>query len=528
MTFAQDQNDYADVIQALGESSLADGQTLSNALTLEGIPFWEVFAAENAWRHMTTAVSTTTLVENAKYWIKPSAMRARETIKRLAITRWNDSGCSSWPSSPVVLCMGLTPRMYRDVLEPVAQYLAISADCQIVVLGDALTQLSDVRDADMKISDQTLWHHWGTEARALEKDLIGSLERLLYEVVTTKGLKELVQGLGSHWADAAYKMLNLFFRCYLPQIVPQAALAKHILARHTPAFVLSPDTSDARVRLYTLLATKMGVPTLEVQFGLAGAEAVEWRFCAADFVSVWGKESQDALLRQKVESAKILLTGSPRYDSLVAPSPLVVKRQRERLGVMDSRKIILLASTYVDKTHSEYAKPEVLLEMKRAIFDAIQTTPEVLLVVKPHPHEDVESTRILAGQTENIVFADRVSDIRELIIMSDAFISFGSTATIDALAADKLTICPIFPGWPFSETFRASGAVCVPETGDEIISLFSMIAEGELPAGDDERNSARVRYLERILYKLDGQASSRIGQHIIQMAKLQSITTKYS
>jgi hypothetical protein len=528
LAFADDQNEYANIIEALGKAILPDGRSLSQALTFEGVPFWEVFSPELAWRHLTTAVASKTLLENAKLWIKPTALHARDLLRSLTVSRRSESGCGTWPAAPTVLCMGMTPRMYRDVLEPVAQYVATHCDCRIVVLGDAPVQFSAHKDAAVRIGGQVIWHHWEADARELAKRLALALERFRRDVAAANGLRTLLRGLDRERSAAVSKMLGMLFRCYLSQLIPQAAIALHVLTRHRPALVLSSDTSDARVRLYTLLAKRMGIPTMEVQFGLAGDESIEWRFFSADCVAVWGEEGKDALLQQKVPTTKIVQTGTPRHDALVSPPAEVISRQRSALGLTDTRPIVLLASTYVDRTHNEYARPEVLLDMKRAIFDAASKTPGMVLVVKPHPHENVEATRALAGQAANIVFVDKASDIRDFIAMSDAFVSFGSTATIDALIANKPTICPIFPGWPFSENYRASGSVWIPETREEVRRLFSRIVEEKSLTEGDEMKSARIRYLDRIVYRLDNLAASRIGQKVIKMAKLETSTFRCS
>ena len=77
-------------------------------------------------------------------------------------------------------------------------------------------------------------------------------------------------------------VFNRFFRAYLPLFVPQAVVAQHILENHRPALIISPDVADPRTRVYTLLCRQMGIPCLNVQFGMAGEEGIEWRFFSAD------------------------------------------------------------------------------------------------------------------------------------------------------------------------------------------------------------------------------------------------------
>lgn len=511
MSFAEVQNRYAALIENLGRSRLPSGKTVSETLTVEDIPFWEIFSAELAWRHLTTAVAATTLLAKAKLLVKPFALRLKEGVQDAIVRHRDASGCSSWPAGPTFLALGLTPRMYRDVLEPVMGYLTSDGSCRAVVLVDKPYPSGD-QTCGRGVTHQMLWQHWGSEVRQQTQQIRESVRQIESEFAGSKVLLDLHQAADQPMSEALSKVFYLLFKCYLPLILPQAAIAKHILTRHRPALVLSPDTSDARTRIYTLLGKRMNIPCMDIQFGLVGDEAVEWRFFAADCVAVWGAASKEALLKQGVPESKILLTGSPRHDALLHPVESKIMDSRRKLNLVAGRKVILLASTYTDSTHTEYSSPETLREMKCAVFEAAEKIPEITLVVKPHPHEDVRETQALAGGAKNIVFADKTSDIRDLIAICDAFISFGSTATIDALIANRLSICPIFPGWPFSEEFRRSGAMLVPETFDQIKAVFLEIAKGGQACETGILKSARQSYLTRIAYKADGQATIRIGE----------------
>jgi len=517
LSFAEVQNRYATLIENLGRSRLPTGKTVSETLTVEDIPFWEIFSAELAWRHLTTAVAATTPWAKAKLLVKPFALRLKEGMHGAIVRHQDASGCSGWPAGPTFLALGLTPRMYRDVLEPVMAYLTSDDSCRAVVLTDKPYPDSSPA-CGSGISYQMLWQHWDSVVRQQTQQLRESVRQVESEFTRSKALLDLPQAADRPMSAALDKVFYLLFKCYLPLILPQAAIAKHILTRHRPALVLSPDTSDARTRIYTLLSKRLNIPCMDIQFGLAGDEAVEWRFFAADCVAVWGEASKEALLKQGVPESRILLTGSPRHDALVHPAESKIRESRRTLNLVAGRKVVLLASTYTDSTHTEYSRPETLRKMKCAIFEAAEKIPEITLVVKPHPHEDVRETQALAGGAKNIVFADKTSDIRDLIAVCDAFVSFGSTATIDALIANKLSICPIFPGWPFSEEFKRSGAVLVPETFDQIMTIFRRIAQGEQARKIDVLQSARQSYLTRIAYKADGLATTRIGEQARIMA----------
>lgn len=516
MNFVDEQNYYASLIENLGQSILPSGKTLSEALTIDGIPFWDVFSSELAWRHLTTAVAATTPFANAKLLAKPLVLRLKERLKRLGDAQRAAYGSSNWPAYPTILCLGFTARMYRDVLEPVVARLTAGGGYKVVVLSDAPYPGSD-KNLNKNVLYQQLWQYWNRDLERQLRELRQTVRRIAAELAVSKTLDNLFPKDDPRISMALRKVFYLLFRCYLPLIFRQAVIAKHILSKHRPSLVLSPDTSDARARIYTLLSRSMRIPSMDVQFGLTGDEGVEWRFFSADRVAVWGDSSKAALLKQGVPEKKIFITGSPRHDALVHPLQSIIASTRGSLGLTDGRPVILLASTYTDSTHTGYSRPEILQAMKRAIFDAAGKNPEMVLVVKPHPHENVEETRALAGDAKNIIFADRESDIRNLIVMCDAFVSFGSTATIDALIADKISICPIFPGWPFSEIFRDSGAVLVPESSKQIEKIFSDIANGIDLMQASGLRAAREKYLNYVAYKADGLASERVQNLLVKM-----------
>lgn len=518
MNFTEDQNHYATIIEIMGKSVLPNGKTLSEFLTIEDIPFWDVFAAESAWRHLTTAIAATTLLERAKIFIKPYIYRLRDSIKVMRFTQRSQNCVPNWPATPVVLCLGFTARMYREVLEPVVRRLTSESDCRAVVLSDGHNKIGE-RSACARVTYQRIGQYWGRDLECQSRRLIQLVRLKEIELLSTGALENLFPQDDSKISVALRKVLYLLFKAYIPSAVHQAVIAKHILKTHRPNLVLSPDVSDTRTRLYTLLAKSMSIPSMEVQFGLTGDEGVEWRFLAANCVAVWGESSRTALMKQGVPEENIIITGSPRHDALVRPSELRLAATRRRLGIKDKRALILLASTYTDWTHTEYARPEILRAMKKAIFNAAKQNPDAILIVKPHPVEIVKETQALVGRTNNIIFVDRDVDIRELIVICDAFISFGSTATVDALIAGKACICPIFPGWPFGETFREAGVVFVPESPAQIEKIFSEITRNDGLFSAPDMVSARRRFLSDIACKADGLAAARIKEHLVGMMR---------
>lgn len=515
-TFTETQTGYAFLVKRLGATTLPWGKTLSEVLTVDDLPFWEIFATELAYRHLTTAVASVGPLARTKQGLRPYLLRLKHWTRAARWRRTSD-GCSSWPAGKTVLCLGFTERMYRDVLEPVVERVVTRNAFSAVVLAETAQSGKRSLSAGVCVY-QTTSQHWDAHVEDRLRHLKQALAQVEKQFKSSKALAALQMGLDPSLSSALEQLFHLLFKGYIPLMAPQAVLARHILEKHRPAIVLSPDTADSRARVYSLLCRQMGIPCLDVQFGLTGDEAIEWRFFAASAVAVWGNGPKQFLINHGVAEEKIHVTGSPRHDSLVSPPAAVFDSFRATFGQTGTRKIVVLASTYTDSAHGDYTDPGILRDMKLAIFRAADCSSGLLLIVKPHPHENVDETRALCGNCQNVVFAEQTSDIRAVIAVCDAFISFGSTATIDALIADKLTVCPIFPGWPFSDVFRDSGAVLVPQSEDELMALFKKLETGNLLKEKAALGGARSAYLQEISHQPDGLASARIEKLVLEMA----------
>jgi CDP-glycerol glycerophosphotransferase (TagB/SpsB family) len=450
-TFSNDQNLYATLIQEIGKSKLPNGKIISDIFNLKDIPFWEIFAPELAWRHLTTCMAATSLWDNFKILIKPYVLPLKQGYIKNKSKNGFEVKKINWDQSHVVLVLGFTNYMYRDVLDPVINELMRYDNMNVVVLIDSNNEyVNEIKNKNNKIEFFNISDEIKINFQNEIKEIKKLIKGISKEIILTGQLYKLFPK-NIQITIALKKVFYLYLKCYLPIFIKQALIAKHIITNYRPKHILSPDVSDTRTRVYTLIAKKMGIPTLEVQFGLTGNEGVEWRFFSSDEVCVWGNDSKEALLLQGVENRSINVTGSPRHDMLSSSFQLNSNSIRKKFSLSFEKKVILLASTYADKTHEKYSPLNILDLMKTAIFNAAKLTPDVVLIVKPHTQENIEHTKKLIGNSSNIIVAERNSDIRELILMCDAFISFGSTATIDALIANKLIICPIFSGWPFSE-----------------------------------------------------------------------------
>ena len=507
-----------EIVKSWGQSRLPNGKSLTEQLTFDGLSLWDVMAPVMALFYVPAALSCqkpATFAQRLRPHVGLAKQRALNLIKRVPNMRGFDA--ASWPQSEAFLFIGFSGYMYRDVLRPVAECLAQKKRREGVVLHDEL----HFRNAPISmhlVRSQSIWGYWDgeveNEARALNKQLLAAI----VELRALEAFPLLIQAAGKSLWPQMQNSFNWLFNFHLPLLVPQVAIARHILKRHRPALIISADVADARARVYSLLGRQLNIPSLEIQFGPNGAEGVEWQFLLADRVATWGETTRKALLEHGVQTEQISITGSPRHDSLVNVDANDVAKTRVRLGIPAGHAMVLCASTYQQKEYNSLSDPELLVSMKRAVFKAAGQVSGLCLVVKPHPIENVQETRRLIGAGCNILLVDPAEDIRELTKACDAFIGFGSTATVDAMIADKLTICPAFPGWIWSEMFVKSNAVLEPSSEEEVLSSLRSIVDGSIHKVKAELEPARLSFLQKWTYKIDGNSSERTAMLAMEMA----------
>lgn len=506
------------IVKSWGQSLLPNGKSLEEQLTIDGLSLWDVMAPVMALYYVPVALSgqrSPSLMQRLRPHVSLAKRRALNLVKRWQSRNRCDSGHLQ---ESAFLFMGFSGYMYRDVLQPVAECLASVKGQECVVIHDE-QHLRKAPISMLSVRSRSIWENWGGEVANEARTLSRQLRAAIAELEAMAALPRLVEAeqelLWSQMANG----FNWLFHFHLPLLVPQIAIARHLLKRSRPQLIISADVADSRARLYSLLGRQLNIPTLEVQFGPNGPEGTEWRFLLAERVATWGETTRQTLLEHGVPMHKITITGSPRHDNLVNIEAETVKKTRARLGIPAGYAMVLCASTYQQKEYNSLSDPQLLVSMKRAVFKAAGRLQGLCLVVKPHPLEKVEETRQLIGSEQNIILTNPADDIRELTIACDAFLGFGSTATVDAMIANKLTICPAFPGWVWSDMFVKSNATLVPRSAEEVENSLRSVVDGSIDKAKSELAPARLSFLEKWVSKVDGHSAERTADMAMELVE---------
>jgi hypothetical protein len=346
----------------------------------------------------------------------------------------------------------------------------------------------------------------------------GALKDATDRLAAPSGLPEIVASSGLSWAGVRHAF-DWLFGAYLPRLTTQAAVALHIMERHRPALLISPDVNDPRTRVFCLAGRLSGVRTLEVQFGFYGRNDIEWRFFIADHLAVTGETNLEVMMEHGIPRERMTVTGSPRYDGALARSPEPARTGRHDLRIPDGKAMVLFASQ--PYYYGAFGDPEIRREMMRALFQAASESEGLVLVVKPHPLENPKESALLAKGGRNILFADRRLDIRDLIRAADAFVTFFSATTFDALVMNKPTINLAFPGGCANNLFERCGATFVARTADDVARMLRSVGNGRIAEDLGGLAPARERFLRNWFFRLDGRAAERIESIALGMAAFQ-------
>jgi hypothetical protein len=514
-------NISVELVKSWGQSELSNGKTLSEALTINGFPLWEAIAVHLGRLDVPNTLWQKKQPSNFNQKIRPHLSWIKQSTLSRMLARKSSHACDQWTQKPTFLFLGFSDYIYRDVLQPIVKQMANHRNLQVICLNDSRRFKSKTllgKNGEF----QSIWQHWNDDVQESSHALHRSLKMVVAEIERKKDLPRIIQDQNKPLWPQLRGVFNWLFQVHLPLLIPNAAVAMHIIKKHRPALIISPDVADPRSHIYSLVGHQEGIPTLEVQMGDYNEDAVEWQFFDADRLAVWGRNSYDTLLGHGVPAERMVITGSARHDKLKPMDNIEKAKIRSQLGVPEGSVFVLFASVYGHEGTVVFENPKyphVLAEIKKAIFQAANQMNGMVLVVKPHPLEKVAETIKLAEGNRNIKFFDQNTEISDMIRACDVFMAVvGSTTLSDALYINKLTIMPAFQGWELSRKFVNSGAVLTPRSPKEVTECLNEVIDNKSREKILTKLQPAInRYKQKTYFKVDNQATTRIVDLALEM-----------
>lgn len=517
------------LFRRLGETVLDSGNTLAEELKLGGeVSLWDVVAPYETLYRFPTFFG---MDANALPPRQQVLGRLFGAVRRLGAHIRNNPMRIPWGTCPseavqsghrTLLFLGFSPLFYRDVLASVAAEFCTRDDYQCAVVthrpGGYLSDL--LRGGS--VQERSIYDHWDQKNQAEREVLLGRL-------AVVRGIAQNLSQ--AEWACEDTQLpvnrvmlrdeLRWLFWSEFKRLIPFMIGARSLITRDRPAIVITADAADQRSRAFFLTARSLGVCTLVVQQGITSADYPEWKFFGADRIAVMGPKSRDALLAQGVSADRISITGHPGFDCYITSVPDEVATTRSLCSIPFGQKMVVFASqpTQVGAFTSKSARRLMI----RAILEAAEKNAATILILKPHPSENLSEIKALAKPFRKTIVVGQKIPIAKLIAACDVFVTFFSQTGIEALIAGKPVINVLFTGSVDENSYADSGATWVAHSRDDITRHLTILAGPERDREIAAKAAARDKLLEDWTWLSDGRSAARVADLIRKIVNVPAV-----
>lgn len=194
-----------------------------------------------------------------------------------------------------------------------------------------------------------------------------------------------------------------------------------VVKKINPKLIVFNHDFTTDVKLMTLVASELGVPTVEIQHGMYSGKDRVLSGNNVDYVFVWGKYFQDFYLNSpRVKDRKIKVLGYPY--SVIPENHADYQKKVVYLG----QPMEIYDNSYLNK------KKEIIIKLNDICEDL-----GFELVYRKHLNEDLAW---LKKNLPGVKFTTEGETLTETIKNNDIFISFNSTALIESALNNKISI----------------------------------------------------------------------------------------
>ena len=273
---------------------------------------------------------------------------------------------------------------------------------------------------------------------------------------------------------------------------------------------------------FTYMGDLKNVPVFALQHGIITPTHYGYIFdkeekgkiTLPDKTCVFGQYHYDLLTKNSIyEPDQVVVTGQPRYDVLFYADKIYSKeRFFTEYKINPAHKIVLWTTQCHSLSEEENNKNF------KAVFKTMQNLKDTTLIIKQHPGEREEDTKMieefLSKYEISAVVTPKSSDTYEQLFVCDLMITRHSTTAMEAVALNKPVVILNLSGEPdIVEYVKEGVALGVYKEEDLEPAIVGLLKD------DSELARNREKYIEKYLYKIDGKATERVVGVIEGMIK---------
>ena len=232
-------------------------------------------------------------------------------------------------------------------------------------------------------------------------------------------------------------------------------------------------------------------------------------------IAVMSQFAKDAYINMGVPSERVFVTGQPGFD-LIFTRKFNRERLLSELGIPQSKGVAVLATQpLVPWLWSEDDRRTFI----KTIVQAIDNSPDEQLIIKLHPGENIDDYhRVLEEIGKNKAIICQNTDLYELLNACNLLMTVHSTVALEAMLLNKPVICIDLTGHnPFTSFYTESGAAAGVYREEELVPAIQKALNDSQARDEQEQN--RKRFINKRVYKPDGQASKRVAELVMQLIK---------
>jgi hypothetical protein len=497
------------IIYCLLSSKKFNGISLSDSLKIPnfGISLWQIYEVI-----LTIHCFPRKYPSFFRLYLHGILRRLLSRIKHIVnFNNYNNKEYEKLTSYNNILFLGFTQYLAKENFEPISDILNSDGIYNPLIITDKILLEFDVD----KKSIVNINRIHNDDILSFNRTIMASIQQVIIDLkfniskndLDSKELKNL-------------KIALDFIRTYSEETVPRfLAVAYHIFLKYPPKAIVSIDVADPRSRIFTLIANHFKIPVIQLQAGPIDEDCIEWRFCYDDLILANGCIGQLALEEHGILKDKILTLGSAKHDKVLEFKNYSSFKLRENFKIENKLKIVLLLSSYTElsSTSPKLSKQLILFNnIFNSIIKGIINQKNLVLIIKPHPLESIDRLKAISNKKDRIYITSIQENTTKLIACADAVITFGSTATLDAILLNKLTICPQFSDW-MGDYFQKSGAVAVPKNEKEIEFILNLINKNLTNDLLESFKLKRLDFLQNVTTDLGYGATRRIVEKIYEV-----------
>lgn len=317
----------------------------------------------------------------------------------------------------------------------------------------------------------------------------------------------------------------------VPENIPKATIVDILRGQNVKLLLVGTSLNPVELeKQFIAAANDIGLPSLAVldfwsNYGRRFSDADGNLVYIPDLIAVMDERARDEMMAEGFDPEQLVIAGQPAFDDLVMWRSRFTsaKRQaiRNALGAGSGELLILFASQPLSVLYGTdpqnplypgYTEQEVLRTLVNALDHiAEQSGQKIVLAIRPHPRERVESFNTVKCRTAHLVLSTD-GESRDIAMASDLVIGMNTVLLVEACYLGCLVVS-LQPGLRIPDplpTNRSGLSRPVYHEHEVIPVLEQMLLD----------NNAR-RYIQAKLsnFQPDGCATKRVVELVYRMIK---------